>query len=84
MRHAIVANGRVKGRLFGATMAGLAGALFLCLAAGQYAGAVIGPGTTVTEAEQLDKGLVAILNTGQEPAICSGVLIAKDWVMTAG
>ena len=65
-------------------MAGLGAALFLGLAAGNYAGAVIGPGTTVTEAEQLDKGLVAILNTGQEPAICSGVLIAKDWVMTAG
>lgn len=84
MRHAIVANGKVKCRLFGATMAGLAGTLFFGLAAGQYAGAVIGPGTTVTEGEQLDKGLVAILNTGQEPAICSGVLIAKDWVMTAG
>jgi hypothetical protein len=84
MGSTIAADGKARGRFFAATMTGLAGALFLGLGAGQYAGAVIGPGSTVTESEQLDKGLVAILNTGQEPAICSGVLIAKDWVMTAG
>src|SRR5579884_3086009 len=50
--------------------------LAICISVGS-AGAIVN-GTTVTVAEQTQKGLITV-STG-----CSGVLIVNDWALTAG
>jgi hypothetical protein len=53
----------------------------LCLAHAPQAHAVV-QGTPVSEAEQIEKGLVTILSSSG--AICSGALITNAWMITAG